>query len=71
MSLDKLGQETDEFVKRILKRGHESVIEHAHLVVEFQGVSRGMTHELVRHRHCGFSQTSTRYALRKDYSIIY
>jgi thymidylate synthase (FAD) len=49
-----------EFVKKILKRGHLSVIEHASMTVRFV-VNRGFTHELVRHRLASFSQESTRY----------
>jgi len=48
------------FVRNILKRGHESVIEHSAMTVKFI-VDRGVTHELVRHRLCAFSQESTRY----------
>jgi len=48
------------FIKRILKSGHESVIEHSLLSVKFI-VDRGISHELVRHRLCAFSQESTRY----------
>jgi len=48
------------FVKSILKRGHESVIEHSAMTVKFI-CDRGVTHELVRHRLCAFSQESTRY----------
>lgn len=39
---------------------HESVIEHANLTVKFI-IDRGVSHELVRHRLCAFSQESTRY----------
>jgi thymidylate synthase (FAD) len=39
---------------------HESVIEHATMSVRFV-CDRGVSHELVRHRLCGFSQESTRY----------
>jgi thymidylate synthase (FAD) len=49
-----------EFVKKILKRGHESVIEHCSISVRFI-IDRGVSHELVRHRLCAFSQESTRY----------
>ncbi len=44
----------------IIKRGHESVIEHVSASVRFI-TNRGVTHELVRHRLCSFSQESTRY----------
>src|SRR3990172_4851483 len=40
--------------------GHESVIEHSALTVKII-CDRGVTHELVRHRLCAFSQESTRY----------
>lgn len=50
----------ERFCKMILQRGHESVIEHESLSVKFI-VDRGVTHELVRHRICAYSQESTRY----------
>ncbi|MFC1656589.1 FAD-dependent thymidylate synthase [Patescibacteria group bacterium] len=51
----------EKFVSMILGRGHESVIEHSNMTVQFSNLSRGFTHELVRHRLCAFSQESTRY----------
>lgn len=60
-SEDKIAPGTAEtFVRMILKRGHESVIEHASMTVRFV-CDRGVSHELVRHRLCAFSQESTRY----------
>lgn len=50
-----------KFIAMIIKRGHESVIEHSTMTVRFSNVSRGVTHELVRHRIASFSQESTRY----------
>jgi len=52
------------FISSILKRGHESVIEHEQMTVRFI-CDRGVSHELVRHRLAAFSQESTRYC---DYS---
>jgi len=49
-----------EFVRKIIKRGHESVLEHESISVRFV-IDRGVSHELVRHRLCAFSQESTRY----------
>ena len=49
-----------EFVRKIVERGHESVIEHATATIKFV-TDRGVTHELVRHRLASFSQESTRY----------
>ena len=45
----------------LIRSGHESVIEHGHMSVKFISSSRGLTHELVRHRIASFSQESTRY----------
>jgi thymidylate synthase (FAD) len=60
-SEDKITKDSSEqFIKNIIKRGHESVIEHYNVSVRFI-VDRGVTHELVRHRLCSFSQESTRY----------
>ena len=51
----------EKFIEMILKRGHLSVLEHSSLTVRFRNVSRGFTHELVRHRLAAYSQESTRY----------
>lgn len=48
------------FVRGIVKRGHEAVIEHASATVKFT-VDRGVSHEIVRHRVASFAQESTRY----------
>jgi len=53
-----------EFVKMIIKRGHESVLEHEKISVRII-CDRGISHELVRHRIASFSQESSRYC---DYS---
>lgn len=53
---------TREYLGNILKQGHGSVLEHANYSLLLEGVSRSLTHELVRHR-AGFaySQLSQRY----------
>ena len=55
---------TDEsarkFVKNIISRGHEAMLEHSILSVKFI-CDRGISHELVRHRLASFAQESTRY----------
>lgn len=48
------------FIKNILNRGHESVIEHASITARVI-CDRGVTHEIVRHRMASYSQESTRY----------
>jgi thymidylate synthase (FAD) len=50
-----------QFIRGIIKKGHESVIEHMSATVRLI-CDRGVTHELVRHRLSSFSQESTRYA---------
>lgn len=50
----------ERFVAGIIQRGHESVLEHVVLSVQFI-VDRGVSHEIVRHRLASFSQESTRY----------
>ena len=52
-------------IRNIIKRGHESTLEHVSFGVRFI-CDRGVTHELVRHRHCSFSQESTRYVNYKN-----
>lgn len=60
-SEEKIDEGTAEkFVAGIIKRGHESVLEHVSFTVRFI-VDRGVSHELVRHRIASFSQESTRY----------
>ncbi len=55
----------DEKMKSILRevvaRGHHSVIEHAAFTFAVSGVSRSLTHQLVRHRIASYSQQSQRY----------
>ena len=59
-----------KFVEMIRKLGHESVLEHSSMIVEFTGVSRGMTHELVRHRLASYTHQSTRYVDKSDFVVI-
>jgi len=49
-----------KFIENIIKRGHESVLEHFSFSVKFI-CDRGISHEIVRHRIASYSQESTRY----------
>lgn len=64
--------DTKGYLEHILEVGHFSVLRHASVTVYIQGVSRSLTHELIRH-HVGidFSQLSQRYvdAEKMDYVI--
>lgn len=55
----------EKFVKNVIKRGHESVLEHFSITVKFV-VDRGVSHEIVRHRLASYSQESTRYCNYMD-----
>jgi thymidylate synthase (FAD) len=60
-SEDKITESSSKlFIEKILKLGHESVIEHYNLTIKFI-TDRGITHEIVRHRLVSYTQESTRY----------
>ncbi|MFH1474172.1 MAG: FAD-dependent thymidylate synthase [Candidatus Aenigmatarchaeota archaeon] len=50
-----------KILKRVMSYGHVSVIEHASFTFSLEGVSRALTHQLVRHRIASFTQQSQRY----------
>lgn len=50
----------EDFVRMLIKRGHEAMIEHASVTLCFVN-DRGVSHEEVRHRIASFAQESTRY----------
>lgn len=61
-SEEKITRESAEkLIRKIIKRGHESVLEHAYMSCRIV-TDRGISHEIVRHRiGCSYSQESTRY----------
>ena len=72
-SEDKITNNSAEiFVKNIINRGHESVLEHEKATVKLI-CDRGVSHELVRHRLASYSQESTRYVnyAKKDNHITF
>ncbi len=62
---------TREYLENIKKQGHGSVLEHANYSILLEGVSRSLTHELVRHR-AGFaySQLSQRYVDESEANFV-
>jgi len=62
---------TAEYLENIKKQGHGSVLEHANYSLLLEGVSRSLTHELVRHR-AGFSysQLSQRYVDESEANFV-
>jgi thymidylate synthase (FAD) len=65
------GRTTRDYLENIKKQGHGSVLEHANYSLLLEGVSRSLTHELVRHR-AGFaySQLSQRYVDESEASFV-
>ena len=54
-----------EVLGRIIKAGHESVLEHINLTYSIKGISRALLQEIARHRHISLSVESTRHTLKK------
>jgi thymidylate synthase (FAD) len=70
-SFEKEGEGTEKsFIKMLLKRGHHSVLEHGWATFRIKGVSRALTHQLVRHRIASFTQKSQRYVDESNFSWI-
>lgn len=59
------GGEINNFIEKIVKMGHHSVLEHVSFTFGIEGVSRALTHQLVRHRVASYSQKSQRYVKHK------
>ena len=60
----------EEFVKQVVSSGHESPLEHVKFTFAVEGVSRALTHQLVRHRIASYSQQSQRYVKQSDFDYI-
>ncbi len=58
------------YLRNILQVGHLSVLEHGSVSFYLTGVSRSLTHELVRHRHFSYSQLSQRYVPERDAAMV-
>lgn len=70
--LEKHSKEDNErFVKMLSDMGHHSPLEHVSFTFAVEGVSRALTHQLVRHRIASYSQQSQRYVnLDKTFDYI-
>lgn len=67
-SLDE--ESVSSFLSLLMDMGHESPIEHVSYTFGVQGVSRTLTHQLVRHRIASFSQQSQRYVKLEQFDYI-
>lgn len=69
--LDGLDEDkTRSFLDRLVSLGHESPIEHVTFTFGIEGVSRSLTHQLVRHRLASYSQKSQRYVKEGQFEFI-
>lgn len=69
-SEEKEGNSNGQLIKRLIKSGHESVLEHASATFRISGVSRALTHQLVRHRLASYSQQSQRYVREAQFDYV-
>lgn len=61
---------TNQFLRGLIKSGHESVLEHASATFIIDDVSRALTHQLVRHRLASYTQESQRYCTNADFKTV-
>ena len=57
-------------VKHLYAGGHHSVFEHIYFTFKIEGISRACSHQLVRHRHCSFTQRSQRYCSEDGFEVV-
>ena len=58
------------YLRHILEVGHLAVLEHGTVSMYLSGISRSLTHELIRHRHFSYSQLSQRYVPERDAAFV-
>ena len=59
-----------KLVKHLYANGHHSVFEHIYFTFKIEGISRACSHQLVRHRHCSFTQRSQRYCSEEGFEYV-
>lgn len=63
-------EQNGKLIDKLAKMGHFSPFEHVSFTFGIEGVSRSLTHQLVRHRIASYSQQSQRYVAMKDSSFV-
>ena len=63
-------EQAANLVRKLVSMGHLSTLEHVTFTFAIEGVSRVLTHQLVRHRIASYSQQSQRYVKEHDYETI-
>ncbi len=61
----------EKFVRRLIEQGHESVLEHSTITIQFDNVSIGFSRELNRHRLISVTEKSTRYVTEKEFNFVF
>lgn len=62
--------EWDNYLNMLMEMGHTSPVEHVSFSFGIEGVSRSLTHQLVRHRVASYSQKSQRYVTEGQFRYI-
>jgi thymidylate synthase (FAD) len=71
LSFDRMEVDSEAaFIRRLIKVGHESPLEHAYATFRIRNCSRAMTHQLVRHRLMAVSQQSQRYVNEDQFAYV-
>ena len=60
-----------ELIRKLIRWGHESVLEFAHAVFLIEGISRACANQLTRHRLASFVQESQRYVDVRDRNLVH
>lgn len=63
-------EQAAKLVRKLVSMGHLSTLEHVTFTFAIEGVSRVLTHQLVRHRIASYSQQSQRYVKEHDFETI-
>ena len=63
-------EQAAKLVHKLVEMGHFSTLEHVSFTFAIEGVSRVLTHQLVRHRIASYSQQSQRYVKEHDFETI-
>ncbi len=75
VGIDEIGEslteeKTTNFINMLASYGHYSPMEHVSFTFAIEGVSRSLTHQLVRHRVASYSQQSQRYVKLDAFQYI-
>lgn len=63
-------EQAAKLVRKLVSMGHFSTLEHVTFTFAIEGVSRVLTHQLVRHRIASYSQQSQRYVKEHNFETI-